>query len=347
VLYLYVYVVSMIWHSAGYSRIDLQREQGKLLFLFFQLMLVCWTGYNVMREQRTAQAALLTLAASCIILAVIHILGFARTSTEVASNIERLSTFGQNPNTLARHLSFGALTLVGLGYGRRKRAFAGPIIVWPFVLLILMAIESTGARGGVIALGAGLLFLGLGGEGPAERMRNIVIVALAISFAVWLSFRSETMVQRFEKSIDEGSMAQRENLYPVAWKMFLDRPLLGWGPTLNMWELGSRVGETDHPFRDTHNLLLEVLTVTGVVGAIPFFAGIFLCLLSAWNSRAGPEGVLPLAAIVAILVANVGANLHYNKLFWLVLAYALASGHRRLHVLKDAQKPRRLQPLFD
>jgi hypothetical protein len=87
--------------------------------------------------------------------------------------------------------------------------------------------------------------------------------------------------------------------------------------------------------------------VTGVVGAIPFFAGIFLCLLSAWNSRAGPEGVLPLAAIVAILVANVGANLHYNKLFWLVLAYALASGHRRLHVLKDAQKPRRLQPLFD
>lgn len=339
VLYLYVYVVSMLWHSVGYSRIDLQREQGKLVFLLLQAMVLCWTGYNVMRDQRTAQAALLTLAASCIILAGIHILGLARTTTEIASNIERLSTFGQNPNSLARHLSFGALTLVGLGYGRSKRALRVPLLIWPFVLLLIMAIESTGARGSVIALAAGLLFFVLGGEQPAARIRNIVIVALALSFAIWMSLRSETMVQRFEKSIDEGSMAQRENLYPTAWKMFLDRPLLGWGPTLNMWELGTRVGEADHPFRDTHNLLLEVLTVTGVIGAIPFFVGVFLCLLAAWNARAGPEGVLPLAAIVAILVANVGANLHYNKLFWLVLTYALASGHRRLHVLKEAQKP--------
>jgi O-antigen ligase len=278
-----------------------------------------------MREERNALAALLTFAASCTIFAVIHIFGFARTSTEVASNVERLSTFGQNPNTLARHLGVAVLILIGLSYGRRKPAFPFSIVVWPFVALILFAIESTGARGGVLALGAGLLFFALGGEGPAARIRNIVVVVLAISFCLWMVLQSETMAQRFERSYDEGSMAQRENLYPAAWKMVLERPLLGFGPTLNMWELGSRVGEPDHPFRDTHDLLLEILTVTGALGAIPFFAGVLLCLYSAWIGRWGPEGVLPLATMVAILVSNIGANLLYDKFYWLLMAYALAS----------------------
>jgi O-antigen ligase len=217
------------------------------------------------------------------------------------------------------------LILIGLSYGRRKPAFAYSIVVWPLVALILYALQTTGARGGLIALGSGLLFFSLGGEGVATRVRNIGVVLLAITFCIWMALQSETMAQRFEKSFDEGSMAQRENLYPAAWKMVVDRPLLGWGPTLNMWELGSRVGEPDHPFRDTHDLLLEILTVSGVFGAIPFFAGVFLCLHSSWRGQKGAEGVLPLATTVAILVSNVGANLLYNKVYWLLIAYALAS----------------------
>jgi len=327
-VYLYIYIFLIIWHTAEYQREDLVRDQAKLLFLLFQLIVLCWAGCNVMREERTVKAALLSFAASCTVLSVIHISGIARTSTEIASNIERLSTFGQNPNTLGRHLSLGLLALVGLAYGRRKSLFRPPFLVWPIVLLILTAIASTGARGSLLALGAGLLVFTLGGQGVATRLRNVFVVILAIGFCIWICYRSETMEQRFERSIDEGSMAQRENLYPAAWGMFLDKPLMGWGPTLNMWELGSRVGERDHPFRDTHDLLLEVLTVTGALGAIPFFAGILLCLRAAWKARGGSEGILPLAMMIAILVANVGANLHYNKLYWLLLAYALASNKR-------------------
>jgi O-antigen ligase len=325
VLYLYVYVFLIIWHSAGYRSVELQRDQAKLLFLLFQLFFMCWAAYNILQDERSAKAALLTFAASCTILAIVHLSGIARTTTEVTSNIQRLSTFGQNPNTLARHLAIGVLTLVGLAYGRSKAAFRPAFFVWPVVLLILMAIASTGARGSVLALGGGLLAFTIGGKSGAQRVRNVIVVMLAVGFCVWVSLRSETMEQRFVRTIDQGSMAQRENLYPAAWRMFLDRPLLGWGPTLNMWELGSRVGERDHPFRDTHDLLLEVLTVTGVVGAIPYFMAILLCLGAAWRARRGSEGILPLALMVAILVSNVGANLHYNKLFWILLAYALAS----------------------
>ena len=315
----------MIWHNAEYRTIDLQQDQVKLLILFLQLIALCWTGANVMREDRTAKAAFLSLAASSILLAVIHLSGIARTTTEVASNIERLSTFGQNPNTLGRHLSIGLLALIGVAYGRRKDSFRPAFFVWPLVLLIMVAITSTGSRGSLIALGAGLLVFALGREGAVVRLRNVLVVVAAIGLGMWVTYRSETMERRFERTLNEGSLAQREDIYPAAWGMFLDRPLLGWGPTINMWELGSRIGERDHRFRDTHDLLLEVLTVTGALGAIPFFAGILLCLRAAWKAREGPAGVLPLALLVSILASNVGANLHYNKITWILLAFSMAS----------------------
>jgi O-antigen ligase len=159
----------------------------------------------------------------------------------------------------------------------------------------------------------------------------VLVVTAAIGLGIWVTYRSETMERRFERTLNEGSLANREEIYPEAWGMFLDKPLLGWGPTINMWELGSRVGERDHPFRDTHDLLLEVLTVTGALGAIPFFAGILLCLRAAWKARHGPAGVLPLALLVFILVSNIGANLLYSKITWIVLAYALASHSQLIH----------------
>ena len=325
VVYLYVYVSLIIWNSAQYRTLDLQLDQTKLLFLLFQSIALCWTTANVLREDRTAKGAVLSLAAAGVLLALIHLLGVARTTTEIASNVERLSTFGQNPNTLGRHLSLGLLALIGIAYSRRKAPFRPAFVVWPMVLLVLMAITSTGSRGSLIALGAGLLVFALGKDGAAARFRNVLVVAAAIGLAIWVSYRSETMEQRFERTLNEGSLAHREDIYPVAWKMVLDRPLLGWGPTINMWELGSRIGEPDHRFRDTHNLLLEILTVTGILGAIPFFAGILLCLRAAWKGRDGPAGVLPLALLASILVSNAGANLLYNKITWILLAYALTS----------------------
>jgi O-antigen ligase len=329
VVYLYAYIFVIIWHSAEYQKAGAQKDQAKLLFLFLQVILMCWAGCNVMREERTAKAALLTLVAACVILAVIHISGIARTTTEVHSNVERFSTFGQNPNSLGRHLAVGLLALAGLAYGRGKVALRSPFLVWPLFALILMAIASTGSRGTVLALGAGLSVFMLGGENLNVRLRNMLVVALALGFCIWVFSRSEIMEQRFESTIGEGSLAKREDIFPAAWGMFLEKPLAGWGPTLNMWELGFRVGEPDHPFRDTHNLLLEVLTVTGVLGAVPLFAGILLCFRAAWRARGGPEGILPLAMITFIM-AYVGANLHYSKLQWLILSYALASGSYRV-----------------
>jgi O-antigen ligase len=107
--------------------------------------------------------------------------------------------------------------------------------------------------------------------------------------------------------------------------MFLEKPALGWGPVTNTYELALRIGERERPLRAAHNVVLELVTATGIVGAIPFLVGAWLCARAAWRSRRGPHGVLPLALFCSVLISNMSGDWIAGKLIWVVLAYAFAS----------------------
>jgi O-antigen ligase len=107
--------------------------------------------------------------------------------------------------------------------------------------------------------------------------------------------------------------------------MFLEKPTLGWGPVANTYELAARIGERDRPLRAAHNIVLELLTATGIIGTIPFLLGGWLGIRAAWRSRRGPHGVLPLALFCSVLISNMSGDWIAAKLIWVVLAYALAS----------------------
>jgi O-antigen ligase len=81
--------------------------------------------------------------------------------------------------------------------------------------------------------------------------------------------------------------------------------------------------------RDVQNVILLILTATGIVGFIPFAVGTWLCLTAAWRARRGPEGILPFALVVAMLVMSLSSDWVYLKIYWVVLAYAVASALRQ------------------
>jgi O-antigen ligase len=132
------------------------------------------------------------------------------------------------------------------------------------------------------------------------------------------------MRNRLEVSA-EGNFAGREAIFPGLIQMSREKPLFGWGPVTNKYELGIRLHEIKHHRRDAHNVLLEVLSATGVVGLIPFLIAVALCTLAAWRARQGHHGILPAAVLVVVLVANMSGNRIANKIFWIACAYAVAA----------------------
>ena len=125
--------------------------------------------------------------------------------------------------------------------------------------------------------------------------------------------------------MEGGSLAGRERIYPALLAMVKERPVLGFGPVNNKYELGIRLDERRFRRRDAHNLVLEVLSSTGLAGAIPFLVAVGLCVTAAWRARRSGHVTLPLAMAAAVLTANMSGNWIVSKLLWLVLAYAVAS----------------------
>jgi O-antigen ligase len=222
-------------------------------------------------------------------------------------------------------LAAGMVTLIGLAYGHRHKTVLGMAMAAALGVLLGFAVLETGSRGGLLALVGGVLVFATAADTFRARIRNGAIALLAISLLVVGAFQLPLMKNRWEDSVYHGNLAGREQLYPALWTMFLEKPVLGWGPVTNTYELALRIGERDRPLRAAHNIVLELLTATGIAGAIPFLVGAWLCARNAWRARRSPHGALPFALFCSVLISNMSGDWIASKLIWVVLAYAMAS----------------------
>ena len=144
-------------------------------------------------------------------------------------------------------------------------------------------------------------------------------------------------MKRYEKTFETGSMSGREEIYPEAWRLFRERPLIGWGPIDTQYQLAMRtagftIGEHNadglsaSQSREMHNLLLEILASMGIVGGLPLLVCLAVSIAAAWNARAGPRGTAPFTLLAVALVLSMGINWSASKQLWFILAYATASG---------------------
>jgi O-antigen ligase len=322
VVYIYLFVTVSALEPAQYRELTIRN-----VFLMVQLTILCWIAYNVMRDKQVAEQALLTFATGCVLLSLLQVTGVASRAVEADSAIVRVTALGFHPNNLARILTLGLLALVGLTYGRGRSLLRPIFTTWPFILLIGAALIQTGSRGGLLALAAGFMTFVLRRGTIRTKLLNAIALLLVLGFVFVAALQSDIMRARFEETLEEGDLARREQIYPTAWQMFQEKPVLGWGPIASTYELGMRLGHPEEETKNPHNLILYALVSTGLVGALPLFAGIALAVFSAWKARHGPHGILPMSMIVAVLVANMSGVWLSNKLHWLVMAYALAAMH--------------------
>ena len=315
------------------------RSQGdaiKQLTLMVQIFFLMWSGYNLMRYERIKKMVLVTLVISCSVISAMQLLGVATTDWYEYGAAARRAVLGQNPNNMANNISLGLVALVGLAFGRNKTLPWARYVSVPLALIMAGAIFDTQSRGALLALGIGFAAFAIRGKTPWEKAKSLIIVLAVLGGLVLAVLQTPSVASRYERTIYDNNMAGREKIFPAAWDMFKEKPLLGWGPINNKYELGKRVQIFKNPniFRrseshkgamDTHNMFLDAMTSMGLFGTVPLYIFIILCMLAAWRARRGSQGALPLAMVVAVILINMSGNWVASKLDWLMMAYALAS----------------------
>jgi len=172
------------------------------------------------------------------------------------------------------------------------------------------------------ALG-GLLVVGLAAPAAWRRL----ILAAALVAAVVLAATQWERLSSFkrDRAISAQEMAESARLRPilatVAWKMFLDRPL--WGCGFGQYADASREyladRSTDLPLEKArpfvqHNVLLALLTETGLVGMGLFVALLTLWAREAWRLWRSPHAPFG-ARQAALLFLACAANYLVNGMF--------------------------------
>lgn len=317
--FVYIWVIAFVANGGHYA--PLVRDSFLRLLL---LVLVFWAAANLLRDLRIARISLVILIVACATVAFLQVTGLADMYPGTTDEGNRETVLGQNPNRTGRFLATAAIAAVGLtlstpGLGTRLRPVAMAVVG-----LLLVAMVQGGSRGAMLTLVAGMLPFALVAQSFGVRIRNTIIASLVVAGLAWTALQSPVMRQRMALA-ESGNLAKREVIFPIAFQMAKERPLLGWGPINAYYEVGTRLAQPGHERRDTHNLVLELLTTTGVLGAIPALVALALCVGAAWSARHGPLGALPIALMLALLAGNMSGNFLSFKIYWYAQALAIAA----------------------
>lgn len=197
------------------------------------------------------------------------------------------------------------------------------------------ALYFTGSRGGLIAY-AGMLVVALWFLKPRRVALFRVLLATALSLAVVLAVQREGAGGTRLQEVDDFTSASRFALWGAAGAMFLQHPVLGVGYGNYRSLYGDYIPGAAPDQLDAHNLYLQFLSETGVIGFAIFFAVIIAFVRIAIRLARSPDpfyrlvGIGTGGALAATLIHGMvdylfNVSPQFGALFWLVLAVGFAA----------------------
>jgi O-antigen ligase len=200
------------------------------------------------------------------------------------------------------------------------------------------ALYFTGSRGGLIAYG-GMLVVSLWFLKPRRVAILRVLLAAALSVAVVLSLQRESAGGARLQEVDEFTSASRLALWGAAGAMFIQHPVLGVGYGNYRSLYGDYIPGAAPDQLDAHNLYLQFLSETGVIGFAIFLVVIILFARMAIKLARSPDpfdclvGIGMGGALTATLIHGMvdylfNVSPQFGALFWLVLALGFVAFER-------------------
>ena len=210
--------------------------------------------------------------------------------------------------TLGHSVVVSALCAAGIvaGVGVRVKR---PTLFVLAMLILGSGLAVSSRRIGLVAVVVGLLIALLKRHGERKRVAQIVIPVAAIVL-LWTmvgalpgTATSVSGVERFFSSEGAVSTNDRTVLWRVLPRAIAERPLVGWGPgatEIAQVTLAQTPEEVAERFDDAHNLFIESVTTSGILGLAALLAIVVVITRRAWRA---PRDYGWAAGVAATLLA--------------------------------------------
>ncbi|MGZ6975409.1 MAG: O-antigen ligase family protein [Acidimicrobiia bacterium] len=174
--------------------------------------------------------------------------------------------------------------------------------IWLVALVPLAAAtQLSGSRIGIVALVVGVLYLVFRHRRAA--LPALLVVVAAVAFTIMVPAQSYAASStRLAEGASDGGLSSRLNVWSSALDAVVERPLLGYGPARFTSATGPRTDLAaarytggDLLYGDAHNVFIEYLTTTGLIG---FGLGL------AWIIAASRRARGPLVGFCLVVLAS-------------------------------------------
>lgn len=207
-----------------------------------------------------------------------------------------------NPAYVAPYLMFSMFFTAYLWVTRKKEAVRATLAHVGYaaltaVFLLFFILSQT--RGAFLGLGAGVfifaLYLAIAGRGALRKWSLVALVLVVIAGGTVFALRNSSFVQSLPEgrllqiSLSDTTAQTRFWVWGEAWKGFLERPVLGWGPenfsTVYDKYFDPRffipaVQGVETWFDRAHSVFFDYLAETGVLGLLSYLS---IFVVFAWE----------------------------------------------------------------
>lgn len=296
--------------EAAWSGID-----RNWVFTFFQLWLLVWLSGELL-DSPEKHHVLMWIYSICAVFSALAAMQQGKIGVDIFAS-ERTRGFAQDENIAAQYFIVGALFL---NYFRtisdkqilRLLTIGGMIITFAG---IFFTISRTGII--LIFMTVGLLIL----VNPNLKYRIQIIAMFSIGLLVmwFISDNIVNIVRNIMPAITQGTdtAGLRYAFWRAGWKMWLTHPVQGVGIGMYRWNLVYFLQDIKgHKTAVAHNMYIQILAETGLVGFALFVLLIYVSLRSIFRQKANHLRDVWLIVSLVMLLGGVTLSSQYDKLIW-------------------------------
>lgn len=301
---------------------------GFAAFSLFPALIVCLTLEGARDVERVFDAVIV-LGGAWILLALVTAAVNGDYNLYLNGPAQVFGGTNEAGGGLGMRAGLVLIAALGSAFGARR---GSAFVRLPVAAVATIALVLSGHRGSLIATAAGLVILlalrARLSSGAGISPRTIPAVALAaVAVASWFAFSiaPSFIQQRYADPLESTSFEARREVQAKALHAWEGSPLLGTGTGSSAYAIAG----VDQPAVGVvrglypHNVIVEILTETGMVGLLLYLGTIGVtAAIAVRRWRAGPEGSwavpVALALVAQAFVASQGTGdltIHYE--LWL------------------------------
>jgi O-antigen ligase len=275
---------------------------------------------------------LLALTISSFVLSLLYLLGIG-----VSSNLEgRFSIFNMNENYFGFNLCISIFVLFFIVFKNRlnlKKLRYLLLLMLPSLLFVMF---ETGSRVAFISFVLGLFAI-IYYNKSMSRVKKIILLFIGVVcfILIWFLFIKNTMVGgRIFSTINEGDLSSRDLIWAGVFEIIVNNYIIGVGQTGYAGKMTNLFGGFGSP----HNVLLEVVCYTGLIGLTIFLIFFFRIANNAVRQNKYEKEILPLLLLIPITGLILSGQIFDAKVVWVLFAYIASKSPININSLKQKTK---------